>query len=671
MTLRSLSMLAITIAILSSSAYANQPPHLPMSELMTQYEAANSVGNDADAFRLLKKAAQQKDPEALARLGDAYIHGRYGLNTPEKAYPYIKQAADLGNARAMTDLGILYLNGLGIKKNYLQARSWFEKATAAGDMKAPRYLGLIYENGWGVAVDYKNAFENYQLAANHDDITGQYYLGQLYAKGLGVKQDYQQALTLYKQSAARGDIVSEPAMMALAYLYENGLGVEKNTKSALDFYLKSAALGDQQAKDKVAQYQFPENPFVMNVTSLVKVLGDGQKVAGIAIEYKNSIQPSSLNLKDYQVPGREVEAVYANDQAALSKTSKSGNFVIVQLKTEISKNSSNIGGGPEKAQNSAGNKDTAEHNGPPAGGGPQLGQVSDKPATSVILSSKIIQSGEVVTTTDQVVAGSSDEMESNHTINLDIQGFRQFVFHDEKTGKDLMYNLYIPQNYNPAKKYPLVMFIHDAGAVSNNHIETLTQGTGAVVWASQEDQQKHESFVLAPQFNTVIVGDSSKTTSDVDTAVNLLKSLMKQYSIDENRLYNTGQSMGGMTSIALNIKYPDLFAASFLVACQWDPNLTVAMAKKPLWIVVSEGDTKAHPGMEAITSVLVKHGATIAKATWNAEAASSVLARNVNAIRKENASVNYTTFAGGNHRYTWEYAYSISGIRDWLFEQHK
>jgi predicted peptidase/TPR repeat protein len=671
MKLHPLNMFVITIAMFSSSVYANQSPHPPMSEFMKQYESANSAGNDAQAFRILKNAVKQQDPEALARLGDAYIHGRYGLNTPAKAYPYIKQAADLGNARGMTDLGILYLNGSGIKKNYPQARSWFEKAAVAGDIKAPRYLGIIYENGWGTAVDYKKAFDNYQSAANHGDISAQYYLGQLYEKGLGVKQDFEQAFTLYQQSATRGDIVSEPAMMALGHLYENGLGIKKNTRSALDLYLKSAALGDQQAKDKVALYQFPENPFVMNVTSLVKVLGDGQKVAGIAIEYKNPIQASSVNLNDFQVPDREIEAVYVNDQAELTKAPKAGNFVIVQLKTEIDKNSSNMGGGPERHSNSTPDKQQTGHDSPPAGGGPQLGQVSDKPASPVILSSNIIQSGEIITTTGQSVAGSSNEMVSNHTINPDIQGFRQLVFHDEKTGKNLMYNLYIPQNYNPAKKYPLVMFIHDAGAVSNNHIETLTQGTGAIVWASKEDQQKHESFVLAPQFNTVIVGDSSKTTVDVDVAVNLLKSLMKQYNIDANRLYNTGQSMGGMTSISLNIKYPDLFAASFLVACQWDPNLVEPMAKKALWIVVSEGDTKAHPGMDAITSALAKHGATVTKATWHAEAAPTVLANSVKMMRKENASVNYTTFAGGNHTYTWEYAYSISGIRDWLFEQHK
>ena len=664
-----LNSVMIACAMMSATVAANQPPRPPMSPLMAKYESALRHGDNAEALKFLKEAIQANDPEALTRMGDAYLHGQLGLHDPAKAYPYVKKSAELGNNRGMTDLGIVYLNGYGVAKNYKLAREWFEKATKAGDMKAPRYLGMIYENGYGTAVDYKQAIANYQTAADQGDITSQYYLGRLYEKGLGTQQDYQQAAKYYQLSAARGDVVAMSGILALANLYEQGLGLKKDTQAALNLYLKSADFENQLAKDKVAQYQYPEHPFVMNVTTLVKVLGDGQKVAGVAVEYKNPIKASSLNMADYQVPDREIEAVYLNDHAGISANhhQKTGNFVIVQLKTSIDKNTGMMGnGGPKKD-----GKPEAGHDGPPPGGGPQLGQVSDKPATPVILTSKIIQKGDVITTDSKVAKASAVEMTSNHTLNPDILGFKQFVYHDEKTGTDLMYNLYVPKHYDPAKKYPLVMFIHDAGVTSNNPIETLTQGLGAVVWASDADQQKHESFVLAPQFNKVIVGDSSKTTVDVDVAVNLLKSLTKQYSIDENRLYNTGQSMGGMTSIALNIKYPDLFAASFLVACQWEPSITVPMAKKPLWIVVSEGDTKAHQGMDAITSVLAQHGATVTKAMWNAEASQAVLANDVKAMRQHNASVNYTLFKDGNHTYTWQYAYSIPGIRDWLFEQHK
>ncbi|MDD1723964.1 MAG: hypothetical protein LUQ07_02410, partial [Methanospirillum sp.] len=86
--------------------------------------------------------------------------------------------------------------------------------------------------------------------------------------------------------------------------------------------------------------------------------------------------------------------------------------------------------------------------------------------------------------------------------------------------------------------------------------------------------------------------------------VDLVQVIADQYNIDKNRIYTTGQSMGCMSSIAMDIKYPDLFAASLLVAGQWDPTLVSPMARQNLWIVVSEGDTKARPGMDNITAVL-------------------------------------------------------------------
>ena len=351
---------------------------------------------------------------------------------------------------------------------------------------------------------------------------------------------------------------------------------------------------------------------------------------------------------------------------------KNGNFVIVELETVIAAESANMGGGPNKADGEGGN------NGPEDGGnrapgftGPQLGQISDKSAEPVILTSAIMQTGEIATTDGQIIPASEEEIVSDTTVSPDIEGFLQLVYHDEEYGKDLIYNLFVPENYNPEKEYPLVLFMHDAGVVSNNHIETLTQGLGAVIWASEDDQAKHECFVLAPQYNAIMADDNSETSVDMDVTVNLIESLMVEYSIDRGRIYNTGQSMGGMTSIAMDIKYPDFFAASLLVACQWDPALVAPMADIPLWIVVSEGDIKANPGQDAITSVLVGEGATMAKAVWNAEADDATLQDNVDEMLSQNTSINYTVFEGGSHRYTWQYAYSIDGIRDWLFEQQK
>ena len=36
---------------------------------------------------------------------------------------------------------------------------------------------------------------------------------------------------------------------------------------------------------------------------------------------------------------------------------------------------------------------------------------------------------------------------------------------------------------------------------------------------------------------------------------------------------------------------------------------------------------------------------------------------------KKNANINYTVFKGGNHMYTWSFAYNIDAIREWLFSK--
>lgn len=661
-------MVSVSMAMLPFIVSAAET-HPPLSATMQKYEAANQAGDDSTALNLLLEAASDKDPEGLTRLGEAYLHARYGELDEQRAFSYFQMAANVNSPRGMTNLGIMYLNGVATAKDVKTARAWFEKASAAGDMKAPRYLGLIEENGWGVPVNYTKAVKFYQMAADKGDISSQYYLGQLYEKGKGIKKDEQQAVALYLKSAARGDEIALPAILALGNVYEQGIGVTKDVSQALSWYKKAAGLGSELAREKVSAIQFPNHPELMNMTAIVKVMGDGQKVSAVALEYAKTVDPKSLDVRDYQVPNREVTRIYTNELPEVSTTSNAGRFVIIELKTVVDNKNAEMGGGPDQPTTGANTSTKSE---PPAGGGgPQLGQVSDKPAKVAPLAVSLLQTGEIKVGDNQTISPSAEALTSNLSQSPDTQDFQQMVFYDEQYRKSLMFNLYIPKHYDPKKKYPLVLFMHDAGAVSNNPIETLTQGTGAVVWASPEEQAKHESFVLAPQFNTVIAGDASKTTDDMDIAVNLLKSLLKTYSIDESRLYNTGQSMGGMTSIAMNIKYPDLFAASYLVACQWEPTLTAVMTKKPMWIVVSEGDTKAKPGMDAITTVLKNNGATIAKANWSAEGDANYLASQVEAMRQQGKSINFTTFNGGNHRYTWFYAYSIPGIRDWLFEQHK
>lgn len=98
--------------------------------------------------------------------------------------------------------------------------------------------------------------------------------------------------------------------------------------------------------------------------------------------------------------------------------------------------------------------------------------------------------------------------------------------------------------------------------------------------------------------------------------------------------------MGCMTSLYLNSKYPDLFAASLFVSGQWDISVLRPLEEATFFYITAAGDEKASGGQDA------------------------------NFIRFELGTV----LKDGNtmeHMASFNYAYRIPAVRDWLFSQTK
>ncbi len=262
--------------------------------------------------------------------------------------------------------------------------------------------------------------------------------------------------------------------------------------------------------------------------------------------------------------------------------------------------------------------------------------------------------------------------------NLVVDDFIQGEF------EGLSYNLYIPKDCEPGKTYPLVQFIHDAGPCGKEPKLTLTQGVGAIVWAKPEEQAKRKCFVLAPQFDgPPIVDDDWNVDPRLETEKRLLDWVCEQYPVDRRRLYTTGQSMGCMSSIVLNVRYPDLFAASFLVAGQWDDRQIQGLEKQNLWMLNSMGDAKAFPIMNQMACEMESKGALVARKVIEAGASQEEYFEIAKELTATGANVIYTPYkietvangwssrGGEHHMNTWKTAYDIEAIREWLFAQEK
>ena len=263
--------------------------------------------------------------------------------------------------------------------------------------------------------------------------------------------------------------------------------------------------------------------------------------------------------------------------------------------------------------------------------------------------------------------------------------FQLLTFEDDETGTTLQYQLYIPESYDETQSYPLIQFIPDSSVVGGEAGYVLTQGWGGLIWATDEEQAKHPAFVVVPVFTETIVDDSFNHSDQIEVALRLIQSLTEQYSIDTNRLYTTGQSMGGMTSFYLNVAYPDLFAASLFVGSQWDNGILSALEDDSFFYIVAAGDPRASEGQSGLMAVFDGDGAAYSHAEWSAQDDAETQNAAVEALLAEGNNANFITFAlgstttdgstggggAGEHMTSFDYAYKLEAVRDWLFEQSK
>lgn len=219
-------------------------------------------------------------------------------------------------------------------------------------------------------------------------------------------------------------------------------------------------------------------------------------------------------------------------------------------------------------------------------------------------------------------------------------------------GASLPYRLLIPADYDPAKKYPLVVFLHGSGERgTNNHLQIRIRN-GAYEFL--ETAKDYEFFMLVPQCPsedvwakidhlTVPHVMSDEPTEPMRLVMELIQHMQNEFSIDPARIYSTGLSMGGFGTWDLVVRQPELFAAGITICGGFD-------------------DTKA-PLIKDI-AFKVFHGS---EDPWVPAEGSR---RMVEALKAEGADVEYIEYEGDGH-FVWEPTYTNPEVIEWLFKQSK
>ena len=378
---------------------------------------------------------------------------------------------------------------------------------------------------------------------------------------------------------------------------------------------------------------------IVHITAVTQVRPDGEKCTQAVIEYKEKIEPSMLEPDSFEVKDR----------------------TIIRIESESNKVTLHLDEKDKEAPTLC-------------PGMPWKGSYASLKDAKVL----VRQKKEIRTQDGRILEKTDEWIESDQTCNKEEELFIQMAYQKQS------YNLYIPKDYDPKKKYPLVQFIHDAGACGKDTRLALAQGRGALVWASPEVQKEHPCFVFAPQFDgPPIVDDDWNVDERLEDAKAALDNILELYSIDRNRIYTTGQSMGCMASIVLNIRYPEYFAASYLVAGQWDERNIPGLEKQKLWMLCSQGGAKAFPTMNQMCVNMERAGARVARRVINAGLSQEDYTKIADEIMKEKPDIIFTPYnletvadgwhsnGGEHHVSTWQTAYDVKVIRDWLFAQSR
>jgi len=231
---------------------------------------------------------------------------------------------------------------------------------------------------------------------------------------------------------------------------------------------------------------------------------------------------------------------------------------------------------------------------------------------------------------------------------------KKFEVRTHKSDSVMPYRLFRPE---AAGKVPLVVYLHGSGGLGDDNLKQLSLGNifGTRVWGLPENQKSFPCYVVVPQTDQGWLRyDLSQETpgpakvlpglgNGARLALEIIDSLRREFSIDERRIYVTGQSMGGAGTWHMITNRPSFFAAAVSCCGSISTDDGTGSIDTPVWNFHGDSD-KTVPV--------------------------SVSRDRIAARRKAGGRPLYTEYAGVDHN-VWQWAFSEPALVKWVFSQRR
>ena len=198
------------------------------------------------------------------------------------------------------------------------------------------------------------------------------------------------------------------------------------------------------------------------------------------------------------------------------------------------------------------------------------------------------------------------------------------------TDTPLPYLLYAPETSVPV---PLILLLHGSGERGNDLVHVGDEGLGELLANLPED-----ALVVVPQ-----CPENTRWTEHLGALGTILDTVAAAHTVDPNRSYLTGLSMGGQGAWYLAAGAPERFAALVPVCGRSNPEAAGNLRTLPIWVFHGKDDNTVLPNESE---------------------------KMVRALEEAGANVKSTFYPGVGHN-SWSKAYSEPDLYSWLFTQRR
>ena len=207
--------------------------------------------------------------------------------------------------------------------------------------------------------------------------------------------------------------------------------------------------------------------------------------------------------------------------------------------------------------------------------------------------------------------------------------------YSDPSGASMVYYLYIPPAVSVeatagrATRFPVVLLLHGVGefarasSTPEQNRDRILDDPYVNLWSSDKVQGSWPSFIIVPQAlspnrwvdappHVTSYNLSNTPAISLTLAHEILQATLTQYaaSIDSQRVYVTGISMGAFGVWDTIERWPDEFAAAAPVSGAGDPSMASVLTNMPIWAFHGAQDTTlpVASSLEMITAITAAGG---------------------------------------------------------------